>query len=163
MIRKNTFLFLLLIVSVAFAGCVANSQDNGIGEDDTQTADVTDKPSPSTNANSDEIQNVRIVNSEPIQYDNVRSYEVYWDWHNTTSDLLKEQIGTDIQVYCYSLSYTGELKEVGKYFILLDDTNRGLVYVDIDQITAIAKEGANAVASQSSGSSSVRGNDVFNP
>jgi hypothetical protein len=141
--RKNMFLVFLLVVSVAFAGCVANSQDNTAAEDDTQTEDIVDKPDSSTDANSDKVQDVQIVNSEAIRYENIRSYEVYWDWHNTTSDILKEQIGTDIQVYCYSLSYTGELKEVGKYFILLDDANRGLVYVDIDQITAIAKEGAN--------------------
>lgn len=145
---------LVLVLSVAVAGCVANSQDNQEIEDNVQA-----QTSSETTGNDDGngIQDVRIINSEPIKYDNVRSYEVYWDWHNCTSDLLRENLGEEIKIYCHYLSYSGELKEVGKYYILLDDHALGLIYVDIDQITAISKEKPVSYSNFSrSGSSSVR-------
>ena len=129
--RKIFFLFILLI-SISIAGCLADSQSNQKITDDIQTQNDGE--------NTNELQSVRIVNSEPIKYENVRSYEVYWEWHNTTSDILREQLGEEIRVYSHSLSYTGRLEEVGKFYILLDDSSRGQIYVDIDCISAIEKE-----------------------
>lgn len=132
---NKIIVLLMLILSVVIAGCVANSQDNQEIEDNT-------KVTPEITSIEDEngIQNIRIVNSEPIRYDNVRSYEVYWDWHNHTSDLLRQNMGKEIRIYCHSLSYIGEVQEVGKYYVILDDANFGMIYLDIDQITAISLE-----------------------
>lgn len=135
---KKIFILVILILSVVIAGCVANSQDNQEIEDDLQ-AQMSPEDTSNEDGNENEIQDVRIVNSEPIKYDNVRSYEVYWEWHNCTSDLLRENLGEEIKIYCHYLSYSGELIEVGKYYVLLDDHALGLIYVDIDQITAIGK------------------------
>ncbi|SDG14873.1 hypothetical protein SAMN04488589_2273 [Methanolobus vulcani] len=134
---KKVFIVFMLLVTVAIAGCLADSQTNQMIENNSNAPDNTVT---SDNDNGDDVQEVRIVNSEPIKYENVRSYEVYWDWHNTTSDLLREHLGEDVKIYCYSLSYSGKLNEIGKYYILLDDNAQGLIYVDIDQITAISAE-----------------------
>ena len=82
------FLLLILLTSISIAGCLADSQDNQKIEDAAQTQNDDE--------NTNEPQSVRIVNSEPIKYENVSSYEVYWEWHNRTSDILKEQLGKDV-------------------------------------------------------------------
>lgn len=137
---KKIIIVAMLILSVVIAGCVANSQDNQEIEDDAQDTDEI-----RSTEEENGIQDVRIVNSEPIKYDNVRNYEVYWDRHNHTSDILKENIGKEVRIYCHYLCYTGELKDVGKFYLLIDDNAYGLMYVDIDQITAMGEVGDKAV------------------
>ena len=131
----------MLMISISVAGCLADSQSNQQIEDSMQTQNAEDEiQTQNSDENANEPQDVRIVNSDPIKYENVRSYEVYWEWHNRTSDILREQLGEEVRVYSHSLSYVGRLEEVGKYYILLDDSSRGVIYVNIDCISAIEKE-----------------------
>ncbi|MDK2826081.1 MAG: hypothetical protein PWQ44_1260 [Methanolobus sp.] len=129
---KKMFVLVLLLVFVAAAGCLAESQVSRANVESSNYDGVL------LNENMDRILDSQIVGSEPIKFSSVNDSKVYWDWHHHTSDMLEERIGKKITVYSHSLSYSGELKEVSKYYILMDDYYCGLVYVDIDRITAIS-------------------------